>query len=180
MFFAAFILMFAFHKEKKIKGSEMPPESREEIRKELKPPLLKTSDVQPEKPVLASEDNFERAKANPAEIRNEMVEKFFAEIPRLKDLNIKSDEEAHSAPQAVLAAGAFLARMHEYFNNFPQTRSVEMGFYLKCSQQKDFFESVRAVCAARLSQQYFEATGHEISEEIFERRIDSLRKKIIL
>jgi hypothetical protein len=55
-----------------------------------------------------------------------------------------------------------------------------MGFYLKCSQQKDFFESVRAVCAARLSQQYFEATGHEISEEIFERRIDSLRKKIIL
>ena len=51
-----------------------------------------------------------------------------------------------------------------------------MEFYLKRSQEKDFFESVRALCAARLSQHYFEATGHQISAELFDKKIDYLKK----
>ena len=108
------------------------------------------------------------------------IEKFFNEAPRTDSLKGLTEAEVHLTPKSVLKAGEYLANMRQFFIDNPQPRGIEMGFYLKCSQQKDFFDSVRAICAARLSQQYFEATGHQISEQTFEPKIEELKNQITL
>jgi hypothetical protein len=179
VFLTAFILLFSFHKDKK-KSPELGKKSSVTAKNESRV----FSAPEPAKMMNESESdqNAGVVSANEVatsdEIPNETIERFFSEIPGKKDL--KSVSNVHETPVAVLKAGEYLANMREYFNKFPQPRAVEMGFYLKCSQQTDFFESIRAVCAARLSEQYFEATGHQISAELFDKRIDSLRRKINL
>jgi hypothetical protein len=173
VFAAAFVLLFSFHKEKIKTGAaeKNTPAPVTAVTSENPPPKSATAKIFYPQEKLAEE---------PAPEGNEAVENFFAVVPTIEDLNLSSDEAVHETPVAVLKAGEYLAKMRRYFEDFPQNRAVEMGFYLKCSQQKNFFESIRAVCAARLSRQYFEVTGHEISEEIFDKRIDALRRKINL
>lgn len=200
LFATAFLLLFSFQKDKKrnnstgkkiyISESVAAPKY---VRKSLVASSERTSG--PEEGSLQAEAVQAEAKQietmQPAVIQtnhshsteaemNETLVAFFKEMPRTDLVQHISPHELHGTPQAVLAAGEKLAEIHEYFFNHPQPRDIEMSFYLKCSQQKDFFDSVRALCAARLSRHYFEATGHQISSGIFDENIDQLRREINL
>lgn len=176
VFAAAFFLLFSFQKNKnrtntsgkKILSSALQHENSttsSDFKTAIEAPQMNSGDKVEEQKEIAS---------------TEELDKLFREMPRTSELQSAPEEEFHETPQAVLAAGEQLANIHEYFYSHPQARHIEMSFYLKCSQQADFFDSIRAICAARLSQQYFEATGHQISAELFDKNIDSLRKKINL
>ncbi|MCC2678459.1 MAG: hypothetical protein K0R29_1035 [Pseudobdellovibrio sp.] len=182
MFAAAFLLLFSFQKDKdrtNSSGKKIDTSlHHEKEHKESAPSQAKSASaniVQPKPKTTAQQEDI-----NAQPEMNETLEAFFNSMPRTDRLSDISTAELHETPQAVLEAGAKLADVHEYFSTHPQPRDVEMTFYLKCSQQKDFFDSVRAVCAARLSQHYFEATGHQISSEIFDKNIDQLRREINL
>lgn len=176
MFVAAFVLLFSFQKNKSrvhFSGKKIYTSAAGQ----LNPPIDKKWNVAPaEVPVKENAT----AEATEEAGSNDVLDIFFKEMPRASELQNVSLGELHGTPQAVLAAGEKLADIHEYFFQHPQPRDVEMSFYLKCSQQKDFFDSIRAICAARLSQQYFEATGHQISAELFDKNIDQLRREINL
>jgi len=182
MFAAAFLLLFSFQKDNNrtnSSGKKINTSLHETIiRKKIPTSHTKQTD----KTIESGKESYS---TKPEEIisepeMNETLEAFFKAMPRTDLIAELTSGELHNTPSAVLAAGEILAAVHEYFTNHPQTRDVEMTFYLKCSQQKDFFDSVRAVCAARLSQHYFEATGHQISSEIFDKNIDLLRREINL
>lgn len=180
MMFAAFLFLFSYKQETKLsvpQGKQLSTE-KEQV---SKPVLAKTSEVQPAAAVEQAESAApQEASAIVSPEMGETLEKFFNEMPRTDRLKKATDASLHETPQAVLAAGEVLANVHEYFETQPQPRDIEMSFYLKCSQQKDFFDSIRAVCAARLSRHYLEATGHEISSEIFDQNVDRLRREINL
>jgi len=178
LFAAAFLLLFSFQKDKnRINSAGKKINAIQEWKiQNSGSTKIKSAD----KPATAMQEVKVSESEQASAPANETIETFFKEMPRTSELLNASAEELHGTPKAVLAAGEKLADIHEYFSEFPQARDVEMSFYLKCSQQKDFFESIRAVCAARLSQQYFEATGHEISVEMFDKNIDQLRREINL
>lgn len=179
---AGILLLFSFQRDKKAVRQPVKKPSLTAFKAPAKPeakrPLEISAKVQGPSPV---EKLAPQAASHSDEPEwNETLLAFFNEMPRATQMKNASAQEIHETPHAVLVAGEKLADIHEYFFNHPQPRDVEMTFYLKCSQQKDFFDSIRAVCAARLSQHYFEATGHQISSEIFDSNIDQLRREINL
>lgn len=111
---------------------------------------------------------------------HEKVDNFFAKIPRLESLKNLLPSEMHDTPAPVLQAGKDLGEMREYFLTHDHDINVELDFYLKCSQQKDFFDSARALCAARASQLFLKMTGRTISPAIFDDRIAGLKDSITL
>lgn len=160
-------------KPKAIKPVESPAEFSNE------PPVESSTTLGEQSPAAKKADSTQALTASEPEF-NETLSAFFADMPRAIQIKNATAQEIHGTPTAVLLAGEKLADIHEYFFSHPHPRDIEMSFYLKCSQQKDFFDSVRAICAARLSQHYFEATGHQISSEIFDNNIDQLRREINL
>lgn len=110
----------------------------------------------------------------------EKSQNFFAKIPRIHALEGKTNADVHDIPAEALEAGEYLAHMREFFVQNPQPLVVETGFYLECSQQKDFFESVKAICAARVGELYTKKTGRKISPLVFDKRTAVLKEKITL
>ena len=111
---------------------------------------------------------------------HEKVTAFYFQVPRKSSLADVTASEMHETPQPVLEAGRHLGNMHEYFSTHDHDVNVELNFYLKCSQQKDFFDSVRALCAARASKLFLKITGSKISSKIFDDRIATLKDQITL
>lgn len=111
---------------------------------------------------------------------HEKISHFYLKIPRKSSLALLTPSALHDTPAPVIEAGNNLADMHEYFMSHPHEAAVELNFYLKCSQQKDFFDSARALCAARASQLFLKMTGHKISSQIFDDRIAALKDQISL
>lgn len=111
---------------------------------------------------------------------HEKIDHFFAKIPRQESLKNLLPSEMHDTPAPVLQAGKDLGEMHDYFLTHHHDINVELDFYLKCSQQKDFFDSARALCAARASQLFLNMTGRAISPKIFDDRIATLKDLITL
>lgn len=110
----------------------------------------------------------------------EKSQNFFAKIPRTHTLEGKTDADVHDIPVEAQQAGEELALMREFFVNNPQPIEIETAFYLECSQQKDFFESVKAICAARVSEVYTKKTGRKISPLVFDKRTAVLKDKVSL
>jgi hypothetical protein len=110
----------------------------------------------------------------------EKSQNFFAKIPRTHSLEGKTNADVHDIPAEVIEAGQRLAEMREFFVTNPQSLAVETSFYLECSQQKDFFESIKAICAARVSELYTKKTGRKISPLVFDNRTAVLKDKITL
>lgn len=110
----------------------------------------------------------------------EKSQNFFAKIPRIHTLEGKTNADVHDIPAEALEAGEHLAQMREFFVANPQPLAVETSFYLECSQQKDFFESVKAICAARVGDLYTKKTGRKISPFVFDKRTAVLKEKITL
>jgi hypothetical protein len=152
--------------------------------------------IKEQKQENTSNERLEKDSANliqqPAQIHNpvelitpdsEVLEKsqnFFAKIPRIHSLEGKTNADVHDIPAEALEAGEHLAQMREFFVTNPQPLAVETGFYLECSQQKDFFESVKAICAARVSELYTKKTGRKISPLVFDKRTAVLKEKVTL
>ena len=185
IFFAAFVLFTAFERGEELGEKWMNQLSTSKSFR--KTPTDKNSDARTanlSKTKLPSESAAAMAadEVLPSATTDASVaiEKFFNEIPRTESLKGLTEAEVHITPRTVIKAGEYLANMRQFFIDNPQSRGIEMGFYLKCSQQKDFFDSVRALCAAHLSQQYFEATGHQISAQTFEPKIEDLKNQITL
>lgn len=111
---------------------------------------------------------------------HEKIDNFFMKTPRLDSLKALLPSEIHDTPAPVLQAGRDLGEMREYFLTHHHDINVELSFYLKCSQQKDFFDSARALCAARASQLFLKMTGRTISPKIFDDRIAALKDQITL
>ncbi len=111
---------------------------------------------------------------------HEKIADFYSQIPRKSSLAGLAATEMHETPQPILAAGRHLGDMHEYFLTHNHDINAELNFYLKCSQQKDFFDSARALCAARASQLFLIITGNQISSKIFDDRIAILKNQITL
>lgn len=110
----------------------------------------------------------------------EKSQNFFAKVPRIHVLEGKTNADVHDIPTEVVEAGEHLAEMREFFVKNPQPIAVETGFYLECSQQKDFFESIKAICAARVGELYTKKTGRKISPLVFDKRTAVLKEKITL
>lgn len=110
----------------------------------------------------------------------EKSQNFFAKIPRTFALEGKTNADVHDIPTEVVEAGEHLAEMREFFVKNPQPIAVETGFYLECTQQKDFFESIKAICAARVGELYTKKTGRKISPLVFDKRTAVLKEKITL
>ena len=110
----------------------------------------------------------------------EKTQNFFAQIPRIHTLEGKTDADVHDVPTEVKEAGQHLANMREFFVSNPQPIVIETSFYLECTQQKDFFESIKAVCAARVGELYTKKTGRKISPLVFDKRTAVLKEKITL
>ncbi|MGZ3691458.1 MAG: hypothetical protein ACXVAX_08140 [Pseudobdellovibrio sp.] len=111
---------------------------------------------------------------------DEKMASFFKEMPRVNELQNNPDMDVHETPELVMIAGRRLGEMREFFLKNPVKPEVEMSFYLKCSQDRDFFDSIRAVCAARISKKYRELTGQKISPLLFDKKIASLKEQITL
>lgn len=110
----------------------------------------------------------------------EQMRNFFSDIPNVSELRDLTDSEVHEIPEPVRIAGESLAEMRKFFVEHPQPAVVEMRFYLKCSTDRDLFDSVRAICAARVSQKYTDLTGRKISPQLFDRRIAGLKERVTL
>ena len=108
------------------------------------------------------------------------IESFFIDVPRKTALSRLTDAEVHTTPRPVLRAGELLAEMRDLFLRTPHPIGTELDFYLRCSQESEFLDSVRAVCAARAKKTYREATGKKLSAVVFEPRIAALSDKINL
>lgn len=111
---------------------------------------------------------------------NQKIEEFFSEIPKLNSLRHATAHEVHVLPAAVRDAGQYLSEMREYFVKYPQSAAVEMGFYLKCANDAELFDSVRAICAARTGEKYQQLTGRKISPLVFGKRIGDLQRYVKL
>lgn len=110
----------------------------------------------------------------------EKTQNFFANIPRIHTLEGKTDADVHNIPIEAQQAGEALAMMRDFFVKNPQPIEIETAFYLDCSQQKDFFESVKAICAARVGELYTKKTGRKISPLVFDKRTAVLKEKVNL
>lgn len=142
-----------------------------------------TSEQPSEKPQsLTATLNQQKQKPEPTYTMgfHEKTAEFFIKVPRRESLKKLAPSEMHDTPAPVLQAGKELGKMHEYFLTHDHGINVELDFYLKCSQQKDFFDSARALCAARASQLFLKMTGHRISPKIFDDRIAALKDQINL
>lgn len=164
----------------------------ESVRKSQK--LMKL--IKEQKQETSSNDKLEKDSAanihQPTQIYNHAVlatpdsqtleksQNFFAKIPRVHTLEGKTNADVHDVPTEVVEAGEHLAQMREFFVTNPQPIAVETGFYLECSQQKDFFESIKAICAARVGELYTKKTGRKISPLVFDKRTAVLKEKITL
>lgn len=111
---------------------------------------------------------------------NNKTENFFKNIPRISEFKNNPLPEVHEMPKELHLAGQYLAEMREFFNSHHVKPEIEMSFYLKCSQNDDFFDSIRAICAARMSKKYFEATGKKISPLLFDKKIAALKEQVSL
>lgn len=109
-----------------------------------------------------------------------MSDIFFKEIPKISSIKGLTEADVHRAPKIVLEAGEHLAEAREFFVKNPQPADVEMKFYLKCANNDELFDSVRAVCAARAQHQFKMATGQKMSLHIFESRIARLSQSVDL
>lgn len=110
----------------------------------------------------------------------EKIKTFFNDVPHLSSFKSLKDEEVHELPEPVRLAGEMLAEMRQFFVNYPQPVKVELDFYLKCSGDRELFDSVRAICAARVSQKFSEITGRKISSKLFDKRVATLKDRINL
>ena len=128
----------------------------------------------------AIKEKTDTSKALTNEEINDKMAAFFKNMPRVSELQNDTDAEVHETPEIVILAGRRLGEMRELFIQNPVRPEVEMGFYLKCSQDKEFFDSIRAVCAARVSKKYLELTGQKISPLLFDKRIANLKEQISL
>lgn len=105
---------------------------------------------------------------------------FFDNIPKTSSLKSLSEEEIHSAPEATLEAGRYLAEMRDFFLAEPHSAEVELDFYLRCANETDLMDSIRSVCAARASQNFKQLTGKVISPKVFDSRIARLKDLVQL
>ena len=110
----------------------------------------------------------------------EKTQNFFAQIPRTYKLEGKTNADVHDIPAVVIEAGERLAEIRQFFVENPQPLAIETAFYLECTQQKDFFESIKAICAARVGELYTKKTGRKISPLVFDKRTAVLKDKINL
>lgn len=106
------------------------------------------------------------------------MDEFFMTTPGIASLHEITDAEAHGMPEPVRQAGEQLAEMRSFFITHPQPAKIELGFYLKCSNSEEMFDSVKAVCAARVSQKYLELTGKKISPALFSPKVAYLKDRI--
>lgn len=109
-----------------------------------------------------------------------MADVFFKEIPKVNSLKNLTEADVHNTPAIVLEAGQYLAEAREFFVKNPQPADVEMKFYMKCANDSDLFDSIRAVCAARSQRQFKILTGQEMSPHVFESRIARLSQMVDL
>ena len=107
----------------------------------------------------------------------EKIAKFFVEVPNRSQLAGLDTSDVHDVPEQVKIAGAMLGEMREIFDSRPWPQNMELEFYLRCSQEENFFSSVKALCAARVSKIYFQRTGRHISPEIFDSQTAELKNE---
>lgn len=107
---------------------------------------------------------------------------FYQFIPRKASLQSGEYSEAdmHHAPKPVDDAALMMGKIHEFFSEHPEMVKESFDFYMRCSQQKDFLTSVRALCAARASQNFFELTGKKMPSAAFDLRVAQLKDQISL
>lgn len=133
-----------------------------------------------QQPIQKNNLNVQTVATTPNSQVLEKSQNFFAKIPRTHVLEGKTDADVHDIPAEVVEAGEHLAEMREFFVQNPQPIAVETGFYLECTQQNDFFESIKAICAARVGELYTKKTGRKISPLVFDKRTAVLKDKITL
>ena len=145
-----------------------------------------TEPIQKPIQVTANKNNFTQnffKKDEALELAKKNIEFVHFNMPKLSSFKLKKDSaqyDVHDTPDEILKAGELLANLHHYFTENKTHFKTQMEFYLDCSQNKEYFDSARALCAARLSKLYKEQTGQSISSLVFENRIAILKDQIDL
>lgn len=104
----------------------------------------------------------------------------YGQIPQRISTKELEKYDTHQTLPAVLQSAAHMARIHRFFEVQKVETKTQMFFYFKCAKDAHFYDSVRAVCAARASEGYRKLTGKRISRAIFGPTIANLVKYVQL
>jgi hypothetical protein len=116
-------------------------------------PTTQTNNVTPT-PVI-SESNGEPKREEGPKLSPELgtlLEKVSKNLPEIKNLNIKSDEDAHQAPPELMEAGKSLGELAEYLERRPEEFVSASVFYADCASNRALLPAVRAVCYHSLTE----------------------------
>ncbi len=112
-----------------------------------------TKDVMPT-PVI-SESHGESKKEESPKLSPELgalLERVSKNLPEIKNLNIKSDEDAHQAPPELMEASKFMGELAEYLERRPEEFPSASVFYADCASNRALLPAVRAVCYHSLTE----------------------------